>query len=340
MATITKSIGTTGRDYSTVAGWEAALNGDAGGAGNSAVGQMYPDTDFDETVTIDDATPDDITLEAASTYEHGGVEDGGVRFLQTGDGIVLDVTTTLPINLIGFEIDMNSNADDGSTNHGAVTFDGGAASLAKRLMIHGMSSSGFGVSGHCIGVGFNDDAKIVRCALYDIQITGNGTAATGRGVEADGASSVLEIESCTIHDIQGKATGYGIDLGTASPNSTVNNTVVTNTEDACYFDAGTDPTASNNADDDSTILGAIATNPVAAGTEYVSDSSPFDLNLNSGAECVDAATTLDSDALLDIALYDVANDGDDDPDVGAYEYQVAAAGGGPGSYVLGGGMVV
>ena len=44
MATITKSIGTTARDYSTITLWEAALGGAAGGAGNDAIGECYDDS--------------------------------------------------------------------------------------------------------------------------------------------------------------------------------------------------------------------------------------------------------------------------------------------------------
>lgn len=60
--------------------------------------------------------------------------------------------------------------------------------------------------------------------------------------------------------------------------------------------------------------------------EYEADSSPYDLNLAVGAESIDAADALDAAAVLDITLFDVTNDGDNDPDVGAYEFQAV---GGP-----------
>ena len=48
MPTITKSIGTDSRDYSTIAAWEADLaNSAIYSSGDEAVGECYNDSTFD-----------------------------------------------------------------------------------------------------------------------------------------------------------------------------------------------------------------------------------------------------------------------------------------------------
>ena len=56
MATITKTIGTSGRDYSTISAWEADLNDiSIYESGHTAIGECYPDSTFDENILINGA---------------------------------------------------------------------------------------------------------------------------------------------------------------------------------------------------------------------------------------------------------------------------------------------
>lgn len=70
MATITNSIGTSGRDYSTIAAWAAALPGNLVTDGNSYVGECYNDSTFTEgALALSGHTTDathTITLKCAS----------------------------------------------------------------------------------------------------------------------------------------------------------------------------------------------------------------------------------------------------------------------------------
>src|SRR5215471_8228316 len=52
MPTITNSIGTSGRDYSTIAAWITALPANLVTDGNSYVGQCYNDSEFVITSTL------------------------------------------------------------------------------------------------------------------------------------------------------------------------------------------------------------------------------------------------------------------------------------------------
>ena len=88
MATVTKTIGTSSRDYSTIVAWEADLSDDSIYADtNDAVGVMYADSTFtDATVTINGgisiggssgADLDSVTLTVVAASRHDGTAESG-----------------------------------------------------------------------------------------------------------------------------------------------------------------------------------------------------------------------------------------------------------------------
>ena len=85
MATVTKTIGATGRDYSTITAWEADLDNDTPyDASDDAVGECYDDADFDMQgdftldggATLGLAT---VKLTVAEGERHDGTAGTGVR---------------------------------------------------------------------------------------------------------------------------------------------------------------------------------------------------------------------------------------------------------------------
>ena len=89
MATVTKTIGATGRDYATIVLWDADLD-DASdyNADDDAVGVCYDDADFDMNgdITLDGGDLDDgsgdlnvKTLTVAEGHRHDGTAGTGVR---------------------------------------------------------------------------------------------------------------------------------------------------------------------------------------------------------------------------------------------------------------------
>ncbi len=95
MAIITNSIGSAGRDYSTLAGWAAALPADIVSSGNSYVGECYNDTAFtsgSSFLTLAGHTTDSghtITLKCAagqSFRDNSGVRGNALRF-DAGNGV-------------------------------------------------------------------------------------------------------------------------------------------------------------------------------------------------------------------------------------------------------------
>ncbi len=89
MATVTKTIGATGRDYSTIVLWEADLDdADDYNADDDAVGECYDDADFDMNgdFTLDGGDLDDgsgdlatVRLTVAEGHRHDGTAGTGVR---------------------------------------------------------------------------------------------------------------------------------------------------------------------------------------------------------------------------------------------------------------------
>ena len=81
MATITKSIGTSSRDYSTITAWEADLdNTGIYTSGDDAVGECYNDSAFSGAVTVDGGSTvglGSVTLSVANTERHDGSAGSG-----------------------------------------------------------------------------------------------------------------------------------------------------------------------------------------------------------------------------------------------------------------------
>lgn len=85
MATVTKTIGATGRDYSTLTAWEADLDNDTPyDSGDDAVGECYDDADFDmqNDFTLDGGATlglATVKLTVAEGERHDGTAGTGVR---------------------------------------------------------------------------------------------------------------------------------------------------------------------------------------------------------------------------------------------------------------------
>ena len=80
MANVAKTIGTVGRDYSTIAAWESDLaDTSIYASGDSAEGSCYDDSDFSESVAINGAFDlSGITLTADPSVRHDGTTGSGV----------------------------------------------------------------------------------------------------------------------------------------------------------------------------------------------------------------------------------------------------------------------
>jgi len=98
MATVTKSIGATGRDYATIALWDAFVPADLVTAGDSHVGEMYNDAEFTGGTDIGAHTTDSthtMTLTAASGQsfmDNANVRTNALRYNRS-NGVGIKTTT-------------------------------------------------------------------------------------------------------------------------------------------------------------------------------------------------------------------------------------------------------
>jgi hypothetical protein len=103
-----KSIGTASRDYSTVTAWEAACPASLTATDEIWWGQMYPDSDFQETASIAGVTVDNLRflkLSCAPANYHAGVEGAGVVWRPDPSAENILYITTAYTWLDGLEFD-------------------------------------------------------------------------------------------------------------------------------------------------------------------------------------------------------------------------------------------
>jgi hypothetical protein len=305
------------------------MGGGAGGVGDDIIGEFYDDSAFDEQVivTFDDAQS--IKATVAVGERHDGTEGTGCRFVRTAGSSVWRWATNGPATLEWLEFDQNGNHTGTNThNDAAVCVNNQSANFGPTynyLIIHGAGGSTFNGRGRAFTNKFNCEPYIINsCVVYDMQVTGGGSAARSGAVWQDGASGSGRVQNCTFHDI---TSGTGNSDGILYLNNgffLVKNTVVTGCDGLSFNAPGgtTNLTSATNADDDGNMPSPIGANPVVPAVEYVSATATYDLHLKAGAECIDAGTTLSGEAGKDI-------DGETRSapwDVGGDEFQAAVAG--------------
>lgn len=291
MATVTKTIGTTGRDYSTITLWEADL--DDGGiysSGDDAVGECYNDSAFDESPAVDGGGTiglASITLTAASGEEHDGTAGSGARIVRTTTGASSTLlqlggsstssTVALDLILSNFEVDANGNIWANNIQLAARDL----VSL-RRSIIHGNGGTGsvdFSLVRVLGSTDTGDVFDVTNCVLYDLKNT--FTPNSSRSIRAvDCATSRnVDINNITIHDIDctsSTATSEGVDqsLGGAT-GKTWQNIVITDVTNggsgsaACYA-ATIGGTIDHNAASDTTASGTGSLDSIVTADQYVS----------------------------------------------------------------------
>lgn len=308
-ATITKSIGTASRDFSTMTLWEANLDDDPTyDAGDIAVGECYADSDFTEGLLINGGGTiglSSIKLTVPSAERHDGTSGTGVvdKPAVIAD-IEIDGTVTTVIEWLevdGGGLEHAANTAEGLVYLGDATQNHGFANL----IVHDVSGNDAEVL-ICITQGSQAGANILDCIAYDVLVT---TVTAGQDAIGIIATSVggrnWNISNNTVHKIT-RNTGDGKGVGIQFPDdagSEVQNNIST---DASGTSSGTiasyNPSSVSNAtvshnlasDDSDTGTGSIGANDgVLTANLFVStvDGSE-DLHLKSGANAIDVGTDL------------------------------------------------
>jgi hypothetical protein len=216
MATVTKSIGTNSRDYSTISAWEADLS-DASiySNGDDAVGEMYADSTFTgNTVTIDGGTSiggssgqdlNSVKLSVHSDSRHDGTAESGALLKPTtgsghSNGIIKIQRDDFTIEWLDISMD---SLDSTNTNH-AVRLDSGCGNCTIRnMLIHdkggnpGSSGPGAIVSGQSLTT--SENWYFLNNIIYSLVETNNDSA---MGINIRAFKGNLYIYNNTIYKLK------------------------------------------------------------------------------------------------------------------------------------------
>jgi hypothetical protein len=329
MAAVNKTIGTTGRDYSTFTLWEADDGGGDGLGNDACTGSAYNDSVFDETWTINFSALN-IVQTVAAGERHDGTAGTGARVVRSGSGTIVTQGAGANTEIEWLELDGNGNA----TGAGCVA-DSENGDFFRRLILHGGASSA-GMT----GLGSGGANKAVDCLSYNHASTNTGASqAAGFRFTSTFSNGAW---NCTSHDItndNGSGPSYGFSVAD-DLDSTIKNCISTDasgTTSGAVEDFANDSPANAdieyNLSSDATASGTGSLINKAAADQFVS-TSPVNLHLKAGADAIDAGTdlgTTPSGVEIDIDGWNRDSDTPSrDPwDMGAHEYEPAAAAGKP-----------
>lgn len=176
MAIITNSIGTTGRDYSTLQAWEDAIPADVVASGNSYVGECYNDSEFSAGVVISahntDATHT-ITLTAAtgqSFQDHPNVRSNALVYDQSkGVGILVTASYSSGVDALGLTHYLTVTRLQIKTTH-AKSFPLVSDSLNDNLVVKDCILQGNSETANVVDL----FGELINCLVIQDHATGDG----------------------------------------------------------------------------------------------------------------------------------------------------------------------
>ena len=365
MATVTKTIGTSSRDYSTIVAWEADLSDDSIYADtNDAVGVMYADSPFtDATVTINGgmsiggssgADLDSVTLTVVAASRHDGTAESGALLKPTansghGNGIIRMDRDNITVEWLDISMD---SLDARNTNRCIVLAGTNDDNIIRNNLIHDKggnpgSQGPAGIQTVAAG-GASDTISILNNIIYSIiETSGDHTV----GINTNQWQGTTNIYNNTVYKITsngGSKYAYGILFGNPS-GATINikNNLVAlldGAQERAYYKNGSGSTANtaNNLSDDTSH----ATYDAEDMAQSLNDASALigktlaeisfvstgvgteDLHIDEDSVCVDAGVDLGTTNGVDIDINQRDRDAKGDVwDIGAHELvQEATAG--------------
>ena len=326
MPTITRTIGASGADYTTVAAWAADLtNAVVYAIGDTAIGQVI---DWSAVCAISLPTasvrPSDVILRPAANRRHTGRIGTGCRLLPRNNGAAITIgAITYNFTVDGFEIDYEGAW--AAQEVGAVTVIGGSGNagtwLIQNLICYGYATAGGSNSyGLLIGGSFaGPTVRLQNCVVHRVRRSSSFGGTVGIAILRSQAN---EVYNCVVFDTQNTSTGSAQGFSVTAA-TTIRNCVAIGNKTADF--AGTAGTASNNASGDLTAPGASS---ITSLTEQAfaairgGDCSPV-----SGSALIGAGTTI-SGLTTDLA----GNNYGSPRPIGAREF--VASGGGASGFSL------
>ncbi len=287
MATNTSSIGTTGRDYSTIAAWEAATDNDLVTAGDIEKGEAYDDSNFSEAVTFGGATTD------ASNYRILVAARGEEYDPDTDTGCYNSVSSTsnvFRINEDYFRLQYFGAAQNSSSSSAVHCFrsDQDNVGIDGCFGLKDQGTPGFG------GVFFRgggDNLQITNC----IARGGGGDAVGAAGGFHVNGGTGNAIYNCLAWEID--RNGSVGDGYRCNANTTITNCIATDSGDEDFNASGTQ---SYNTSADGTSTGTGSIDGADLTQECIWPASQ-DFRMSEIAEGYQNGTNLDSIFTTDFA---------------------------------------
>lgn len=321
MATITKSIGTSSRDYSTITAWEADLdNGAIYASGDVAVGECYNDSTFVEDPTVDGGGTiglSAVTLRSAAGEGHTGVADGVViNGVVTCDGIAGITFTFEHLRIVGgrWQLRGTYNAVYGNRLIAHSYDTSSSATTTSALYLGNVSGS----TSSSIGL------RLSNSMGWDLNMVGGGTRSVAMAYIAVG-SRYGYAHNCTFFGVTSNATGsVWVLLGGSTTRAFAKNCIAmgaTGGGGTVLDFAGVGQ--QYNMSEDASASGISPLPSMSPTNQFVSTTAGSeDLHLKSGADAIDAGTDLGTSPTgvnIDIDGRDRDAEGDT-WDIGAHEY--------------------
>lgn len=345
MADVTKTIGTAGRDYSTVTLWEAGItNTTYSSAGTTAIGEAYDDSAFDEAVTMSWSASNVtlLRLTVATGERHNGTAGTGVR----------QVSSTLRLwrmDQLDEWLWWEYNGNDHALGSGVDVINIGGSNaadywIARQLIIHDVNHDVTGGDRTILTLNGADSHDFCNCFAYNLTGTSSGSfiGVTGGGV----GGRVSVIQNISVHKTTNNSTGatagiYNSDAG----GQVIRNCISTSTTSSgsafdIYPASPASATYTHNVTSDTSSSGTGSTDSIAASSLFVSTTGGSeDLHLKTGADASVIDTGSDRGTSPSGIQFDIDNYDRDTAavawDIGADEFVAAAGAAGHGEgYVI------
>ena len=327
---VTKTIGTSSRDYSTIAAWEADLS-DASIYSNNddAVGVCYNDSAFNETVTINggnsiggssgqDLNSRKLTVHADS--KHDGTAGSGARNVYTGSTnpvlkISIDNTT---VEWLEYDC---SGAGAASRQIIQVANDVITGIYINNMIVHGVGNTTGNTMGIVVanGGGASNTRYLANNIVYDI----SDASTANFGIFCTNGSGKSEVYNNTIYKTGTNTGDFGLYI--LNGNIIAKNNISMDSGGKDIEESGS-PTEEYNMTSDATATGTGAQASKTTGNQFVS-TDPVDLHIKSGSDAIDNGVDLGTTGNANIDTNGRDRDAQADTwDIGAHEFVEDATG--------------
>ena len=322
---VTKTIGTSSRDYSTIAAWEADLS-DASIYSNNddAVGVCYNDSAFNETVTIiggnsiggssgQDLNSRKLTVHADS--KHDGTAGSGARNVYTGSTnpvlkISIDNTT---VEWLEYDC---SGAGAASRQIIQVANDVITGIYINNMIVHGVGNT----TGNTMAIVVNNGGNasntryLANNIIYDI----SDASTANFGLFCTNGSGKSEVYNNTIHGTGTNTGDFGLYI--LNGNIVAKNNISMASGGKDIEESGS-PTEEYNMTSDATASGTGAQASKTTADQFVSvTGGSEDLHIKSGSDAIDNGVDLGTTGNSNIDINGRDRDAQGDTwDIGAHE---------------------